>query len=180
MPWWQGVISPQQVPGCWRAAVRGARGKATTTSVTRATLRLRDKATGNTFMSQFLCNWITLLHGEGERRRKKRRYFLLVQKQTHGYSYPSSCASRFHKDVRRKGFPVAKYPGKEISQLLNYSIFLELGIMWNTLYMKTGGDPASSWSDLDLSLPGLSKMSSQHITCRSWRENLYRHAQNDK
>lgn len=131
VPWWQGVISPQRVPGCWRAAVRGARGRATTTSVTRATMRLWDKAIGNTFMSQFLCNWITLLHGEGERRRKKRRYFLLVQKQTHGYSYPSRCASWFHKDVRRKDFPVAKYPGKEISQLLNYSF------IWNWALCET-------------------------------------------
>lgn len=51
---------------------------------------------------------------------------------------------------------------------------------WNISYLKTGGNPASSWSDCDLCLPGLSKMSSQHITCRNQRQNLYRHAQSNK
>lgn len=38
--------------------------------------------------------------------------------------------------------------------------------------MKNGGDPASSWSDCDLSLPGVSKMSSQLTSLVGTKERI--------
>lgn len=86
-----------------------------------------------------------------------------------------------HRTLGGKAFLWQKYPGKEISQLLNYQItFLEMSTTWNISHMKTRGGSASFWSDCDLSLLRPSKMSSQHVTCRNQGDNLYRHAQRDK
>lgn len=56
---------------------------------------LKGKTTGSTFIPLFLCNQVILLHGEGERRRKKRKCFLLISRLT-ATATLGACNSQFH------------------------------------------------------------------------------------
>lgn len=146
-----------------------------------ATPGLKDKTTGSTFISPFLCNQIISLHGEGGEEEEEKKMFSSNQ-QTDSYSCPGNLQLPIsYKTLGGKAFLWQSYSGKEISQLLNHQMsFSEMSTAWNISYMKTGEDPAPSWSGWDLPLPGVPKLIPQHDTCRNQGENLYRHALSDK
>lgn len=140
---------------------------------------LKDKTTGSTFISPFLCNQIILLHGEGERRRKKRKCFLLISGLTATATMGAN-NSNFIQGVRRKSFPVTKLPWQRNFPITESSNkFFRNEHYLKHLLHENWRRPSPFLVWLRSPLPGLPKLIPQYNTCRNQEEN-YRHALSDK
>lgn len=76
-----------------------------TVEMIRATLRRKDKTTGSTFISQFVCNFTAWGGGEEEEEKK-----MLSSNPITGSQLGAATHTNFIQDIRRKGFPIAKVP----------------------------------------------------------------------